>query len=92
MKAAVLQRILLFLNPSVGQSVQRVYELADLFDALPREAAERMLAIWRGAGAVPAPGHEPVYQNSPARQARPLAAVWDSLVPEQPPARLKSAR
>ena len=92
MKAAVLQRILLFLNPSVGQSVQRVYELADLFDALPREAAERMLAIWRGAGAVPALGHEPVYQNSPARQARPLAAVWDSLVPEQPPARLKSAR
>ncbi len=92
MKAAVLQRILLFLNPSVGQSVQRVYELADLFDALSREAAERMLAIWRGAGAVPAPGHEPVYQNSPARQARPLAAVWDSLVPEQPPARLKSAR
>ena len=92
MKAAVLQRILLFLNPSVGQSVQRVYELADLFDALPREAAERMLAIWRGAGAVPAPGHEPVYQNSPARQASPLAAVWDSLVPEQPPARLKSAR
>jgi uncharacterized protein (DUF2336 family) len=91
MKAAVLQRILLFLNPSVGQSVQRVYELADLFDALPREAAERMLAIWRGAGGVPAPSHEPVYQNSPSRQARPLAEVWDSLVPEQSPARFKSA-
>lgn len=61
MKAAVLQRVLLFLNPSVGQSVQRVYELADLFDELTREAAERMLAIWRSEGAATAPVHQPVY-------------------------------
>ena len=90
MKAAVLQRILLFLNPSVGQSVQQVYDLADLFDALPREAAAHMLAIWRTAGGVPAPTHEPVYRDRPSRQARPLAPVWDALAPEQTPARLKS--
>ena len=27
MKAAVIQRILLFLNPVIGQSAQRIYEL-----------------------------------------------------------------
>jgi hypothetical protein len=62
MKAAVLQRILLFVNPKVGQSVQRVYELADLFDELPREAAERMLAIWRESGEMSMPARPPVYQ------------------------------
>ena len=34
MQAAVLQRILLFLNPAIGQSVERVYDLARLFDEL----------------------------------------------------------
>ena len=92
MKAAVLQRILLFLNPSVGQSVQQVYDLADLFDAPPREAAAHMLAIWRTAGDGPAAIHEPVYRDRPSRQARPLAPVWDALAPEQSPARLKSVR
>jgi len=92
MKAAVLQRILLFLNPSVGQSVQRVYDLADLFDALPREAAERMLTIWRSAGDAEAPEHEPVYRDSASRQARPAATVREAAAPEQQPARHKSSR
>lgn len=91
MKAAVLQRILLFLNPSVGQSVQRVYELADLFDALPREAAERMLTIWRSAGDAEAPEHEPVYRDSASRQARQAATVRETAVPERQPARHKSS-
>ncbi|MDP1910542.1 MAG: DUF2336 domain-containing protein [Hyphomicrobium sp.] len=92
MKAAVLQRILLFVNPSVGQSVQRVYDLADLFDALPREAAERMLTIWRSAGDAAAPEHEPVYRDSTSRQARPGATVREAAIPEQQPARHKSSR
>lgn len=90
MKAAVLQRVLLFINPSVGQSVQRVYELADLFDALPREAAERMLTIWRSAGDAEAPEHEPVYRDSVSRSARPAATVRET-PSEQKPARHKSA-
>ncbi len=92
MKAAVLQRILLFLNPSVGQSVQRVYDLADLFDALPTEAAAHMLAIWRAAGDVPAPVHQPVYRDGAAKPARPSAKSRDDLAVDQPPARLKSSR
>ena len=91
MKAAVLQRVLLFLNPSVGQSVQRVYDLADLFDALPREAAERMLMIWRNAGDVPVPAHEPVYRDNASRKARPSAAARD-VAPALQPGRLKATR
>lgn len=43
----VLARILMFLNPVVGQSSQRIYELAQLHEEISMAAAERMLAIWR---------------------------------------------
>ena len=38
--ADVLQRILLFMNPRVGQSVDRVYELAALYNEISVEAAQ----------------------------------------------------
>lgn len=63
MKAAVLQRILLFLDPAIGQSVQRVYDLAQLFDELPRASAERMLEIWRNGEAPQRPAQKPVYES-----------------------------
>jgi hypothetical protein len=47
MSSAVLQRIVLFLNPVVGQSVQRVYDLAQLYDEITLNAALRLLGIWR---------------------------------------------
>ncbi len=65
LSAAVLQRILLFLNPVIGQSVARVFELAHLYDEMKPAAAERMLAIWRQAAA-------PV-----TRQTRHVAYYWD---------------
>ena len=34
MKLDVLQRILLFLNPAIGQSARRIYESTHLFDEL----------------------------------------------------------
>ncbi len=93
MKAAVLQRVLLFLNPAVGQSVQRVYDLADLFDELTREAAERMLTIWRDTGAAAAPAHQPVYGPDGKRDGRAQSATYrDVRTDAQEPARLKSAR
>jgi hypothetical protein len=49
MPADVLQRVLLCLNPVIGQSVQRVYELANLQQAIEPAAALRLLAVWRGA-------------------------------------------
>lgn len=47
--ADVLQRMLLFINPQIGQSVQRVFELASLYEAVPLAAALRLVAIWRAA-------------------------------------------
>lgn len=43
----MLQRVLLFLNPSVGQSVARVHALADLYHEITLPAAEHLLAIWQ---------------------------------------------
>jgi hypothetical protein len=73
MTAAVLHRILLFLNPAIGQSVERVYDLARLYDDLAPGAAERMLTIWRQAGGRSRPQHEPVHWDDERRDARSLS-------------------
>lgn len=49
MRADMLQRILLFLNPTVGHSVRRVYELAKLYDQIAPQSAAVLLRIWRAA-------------------------------------------
>jgi hypothetical protein len=46
---AVLERILLFVNPRIGQSVQRVYELATRYDEISTQAALCLVAIWQTA-------------------------------------------
>jgi hypothetical protein len=70
MQSAILQRILLFLNPAIGQSVERVHDLARLFDELTPRAAERMVDIWRKAGVQTRPTHEPVHWDAERRGAR----------------------
>lgn len=75
-KAAVLQRILLFLNPAIGQSVERVFNLAVLYDEISPAAACHMVALWRQdapAAQAPHKGHyEPVYQEDARTVRRPL--------------------
>jgi hypothetical protein len=46
---AVLERILLFVNPRIGQSVRRVYELATRYDEISTQSALRLVAIWQAA-------------------------------------------
>ena len=70
MTGAVLQRVLLFLNPTIGQSVERVYDLARLFDELRPEAAERMVSIWRKTAARSKPAHQHVHWDDENRGAR----------------------
>jgi hypothetical protein len=72
-QAAVLQRILLFLNPAIGQSVKRVHDLARLFDELVPAAAERMVAIWRTAGERSRPMYAPGHWDDERRNARSLS-------------------
>jgi hypothetical protein len=43
----VLQRVLLFLNPMVGRSVQRVFDLSALYEQLSVPAARHMVSILR---------------------------------------------
>lgn len=47
--ADTFQRILMFLNPSIGRSVDHVYRLSDLFEEMSLAAALQMVAIWRSA-------------------------------------------
>ena len=76
MKAEVLQRILLFLNPVIGQSAQRVYELSHLFDEITSAGAERMVSIWRTGSRKPL--HAPVYWNDERTKARHITKVGQS--------------
>jgi hypothetical protein len=45
------ERVLLFLDPELGASVQRVYRLSRLYDTLSERLALVMLAAWRGTNA-----------------------------------------
>jgi uncharacterized protein (DUF2336 family) len=72
MKADAFQRILLFLNPAIGQSIERVYQLAHLFDEVAPAAAARMLTIWRQSAPRSRPRHEPVTFDDERRSARTL--------------------
>ena len=72
----VFHRILMFANPAVGHSVERVQALAALFDELPLPAAEAMVAIWQ---ALPksertAGKHQPLHWDDQGSHARPAAA------------------
>ena len=52
MPADIFRRMILFLHPAVGHSVQRVHELARLYDEMSADAALRFLTIWRDKGAI----------------------------------------
>jgi hypothetical protein len=70
MPSDVLQRLLLFMNPRVGQSVDRVYLLAELFGEITVDAARRMVAIWRTA--------EPGQRSSDRYEAVPWRAAAEN--------------
>jgi hypothetical protein len=49
MPSPVFQRVLLFLKPEFGTSVQQVYRLSRLYETLTERSALIMLAAWRGS-------------------------------------------
>jgi hypothetical protein len=83
MPSAVFQRVLLFLNPEFGSSVNYVYRLSRLYDRLSERSALIMLAAWRGSTmAVTRAKYQPTLydderhrtRSAPA-QARPAAQL-----------------
>jgi len=71
----VLERIVLFLNPAIGEDVQRVYDLVQLYDELPPDTAKRLLAIWRKTSVSRAPLYQPLYHDDEERRARTQPAT-----------------
>lgn len=75
------QRVLLFLNPSLGASVMDVYRLARLYEVIEPRAALVMLAAWRGSAlaATRAKYRPALYdderQRARAAQAQPRPAA-----------------
>jgi hypothetical protein len=68
MPTEVLQRILLLVNPAIGTSVRRVFDLSALYQDLAQQAALRLITLWRHAGVPRPPVHQPV-QGSAAEGA-----------------------
>ena len=75
MPAPVFQRVLLFLKPEVGSSVNTVYRLSRLYDRLSERSALVMLAAWRGSTiAVTRAKYRPALYDDERQRARPAAA------------------
>jgi hypothetical protein len=81
----VFYRILMFLNPVVGHSVERVHALAELFDEMTLQAAEDMVAVWQAlhGSERAAAKHHPLLWNDEGRprQRPPTPAQRAAVAP-----------
>jgi hypothetical protein len=74
----IFQRVLLFVNPAIGRSIERVYSLSALYHELTGDAALRLLTIWRQPPRRLQPratGHQPVLWDDAHRGAREAASI-----------------
>ena len=72
-----LYRILMFVNPIVGRSVERVHALAALHDEMTSRAADGMVTIWRALQDTDRIGakHQPLtWDDNRGARVRPAAA------------------
>jgi len=75
MPSAVFQRVLLFLKPEFGSSVNNVYRLSRLYDRLSERSALIMLAAWRGSTlAVTRAKYRPTLYDDERQRARSAPA------------------
>jgi hypothetical protein len=84
----ILQRIVLFMNPRVGQSVDRVYELSALYREISVDAARRLVAILRAAEPI---GHRIRAIHAAAETGRRPLSDLASTVARKPDAVLRRA-
>ncbi len=78
----VFQRVLLFLKPEIGTSVQKVYRLSRLYDILSEQSARIMVAAWRGSTmAVARTGYRSALYNDERNRARPVTTQTSSSPP-----------
>jgi hypothetical protein len=90
MPGPAFQRVLLFLNPETGSSVNHVYRLSRLYDRLAERSALIMLAAWRGSTmAVTRAKYRPLLHDderhrprAAAGQIRPAVQPGSSVLPK----------
>ena len=73
----MLCRILMFINPAVGHSVERIYALAALYDEMSTTAAEGMVAIWQALPRSDLAGakYQPASWDDTRARARPATSI-----------------
>jgi uncharacterized protein (DUF2336 family) len=93
MPPVVLQRVLMFIDPAIGESIQRVFDLAALYERISAEAALKIIASLRGdqAERPRRPAHRPMYyDDEAARSRRGSFARRSGTAEPQAPARTES--
>src|SRR5437660_1618924 len=72
MPSVALQRILMFIDPAIGESVQRVFDLAGLYERISADAAHKIIASLSGHEPVRArrAAHRPMYYDDDAARSR----------------------
>jgi uncharacterized protein (DUF2336 family) len=90
MPSVMLQRILMFIDPAIGESVQRVFDLAGLYERISADAAHKIIASMRGREPVRQrrAAHRPMYYDDEALRGRRGAVTRRPVAAEpQAPAR-----
>lgn len=83
----VLQRILLLVNPAIGTSVRRVFDLSALYENSAMSSALRLVALWRRPAGVrrePEPATQHVAEGGDARRIAAGIARGDTAMPASP--------
>ena len=80
-----LLRILLFLNPAIGQSVQRVFDLVGYYEKLTSNAALHMVASLRRQSASRQRRHQAVHFDDEAVRGRRGTALRPAAAPQPRP-------
>lgn len=77
MPSVMLQRVLMFIDPAIGESVARVFELAGLYERVSADAAHKIIASLRGRepARVRRPAHRPMYHDDEATRGRRGSAI-----------------
>lgn len=70
MPSDILQRVLLFLNPAIGESVKQVYDLATLYEELSLNSVLRLIAIWKASDTRKLARHETALWDDEIARAR----------------------
>ena len=90
MPSVALQRVLMFLDPTIGESVDRFFDLAALYEKVSADAAHKLIESLRGREPIrqrrTAP-HRPMYYDDEAGRARRSASPRRTGVAEPAPAR-----